>query len=142
MYHNGSELLAMAQEKGCPVSEIVLENESQITGLSKAQIKENLLTHYHVMEASATKALTTELPTVGNLIKGDSKRVFEYSQTGNSLSGTLINVLMARALSCLEVNASMGRVCAAPTAGSCGILPAVMMTMAERLQLSEDDIVR
>ena len=141
MYHNGSELLALAQEKHCPISEIVLENEAQVSGLPKSKIKENLLTHYHVMQASATKALSTELPPVGNLITGDSKRVFDYAKKGNSLCGELINLLMARALSCLEVNASMGRVCAAPTAGSCGILPAVLMTMAERLNLSDEEIV-
>lgn len=141
MYHNGLELLTLTQEKGCPISDIVLENECQVSGLSKVNVKENLLTHYRVMQAAATKALTKELTTVGNLMKGDSKRVFTYAQSGNTLCGDFINLLMARALSCLEVNASMGRVCAAPTAGSCGILPAVLMTVAERLNLSEEDIV-
>ncbi len=49
---------------------------------------------------------------------------------------------MARALSCSEVNASMGRIVACPTAGSCGILPAVILTVGERLNLSDEELIQ
>ena len=51
-----------------------------------------------------------------------------------------MNRAMALALSCCEINAAMGKICAAPTAGSCGILPAVLISMKERYALEEDKV--
>ncbi|MEG1773908.1 MAG: L-serine ammonia-lyase, iron-sulfur-dependent, subunit alpha, partial [Oscillospiraceae bacterium] len=65
-----------------------------------------------------------------------------YAETQSGLCGGLLNRVMARALSCSEVNASMGRICAAPTAGACGILPAVLLSVGEKLSLSREQLVR
>ena len=64
------------------------------------------------------------------LIAGQSQKQSSYTQAGDTLCGPLLGRIMARALSACEVNASMGRICAAPTAGSCGILPAVLGEVA------------
>jgi len=137
MYSNTKELLAKAREKGSELWEIILENEKQISGLTEDEIFQKTARHYEVMTASAQKALKQSCPTVGSLIEGVTKQQYSYALSGNTLCGPLINKLMARALSCCEVNASMGKVCAAPTAGSCGILPAVLITVSEHLGLSE-----
>jgi len=86
---------------------------------------------------SAEKALETPQPTpLAGLIKGIAMTQNTYAETGG-ISGGFINKLMARALSCSEVNASMGKIVAAPTAGACGILPAVLMTVGEQCESSE-----
>lgn len=69
-----------------------------------------------------------------SLISGMAAKQDEYGKAGG-VSGSFINVLMARALSCSETNAAMGRICAAPTAGACGILPAVLVSMEEKYRL-------
>ncbi|MFW5669784.1 MAG: L-serine ammonia-lyase, iron-sulfur-dependent, subunit alpha, partial [Acetivibrio ethanolgignens] len=81
---------------------------------------------------AATKAFTAERKTVGSLITGITKPQYEYAKKGDTLCGDFLNIVMARALSCSEVNASMGKICAAPTAGACGILPAVLISLEEK----------
>ena len=75
------------------------------------------------------------------MITGRAERQFSYAENGNSLCGGGINKMMARAISLSETNAAMGKICAAPTAGSCGILPAVLVTMEEEWNLSKRKIL-
>ena len=58
-----------------------------------------------------------------------------------SICGDIVNKVMARAFSTSEVNASMGRICAAPTAGASGIIPATIISVAEKFHASEDQII-
>ena len=85
------------------------------------------------MKQSASRALTEKVETVGGMISGDSRKMEDYRKGAGALCGDTIARAMARALSCSEVNASMGKICAAPTAGACGILPAAVITVAEEL---------
>lgn len=59
----------------------------------------------------------------------------------NSYTGSTVMMAMARAFSSSEVNASMGKICAAPTAGSCGIIPAALFTAEEQLSLTEEALI-
>lgn len=142
MYSTGRELLELANSKNARLSDIILENEIRISGKSEAEIKELMGKRYNIMKDSAEKALITPQETVGGMIAGDSKRINEYTQNGKAISGEFMGKIMARALSCCEVNASMGRICAAPTAGSCGIVPAVIISVCEKLELDEESAVR
>lgn len=137
MYSNTQELLKEAKAKNLELWQVILQNEQKLSGLSEDEIFQKLEKHYEVMTASAQKALEHSCPTVGSLIEGVTKQQYSYTQGGNTLCGSLINRVMARALSCCEVNASMGKVCAAPTAGACGILPAVLISVSEHLNLSQ-----
>lgn len=142
MYNFGYELQELAVKRNAKLSDIILENEVRISGKTETQIKEIMCKRYHVMKDSAEKALKKPLHTVGGMIEGDSKRLSDYSRAGKALSGKFLGKIMARALSCCEVNASMGRICAAPTAGSCGIIPAVIITLCEKLGLDEESAIR
>lgn len=125
------------KERRLSLPALVLENEIFLTGLNGAQIYEKLARHYEVMKNSAGKALRQSLPLECGLIQGNAKRQYHYGQAGKTICGPLLNLLMARALSGSEVNASMGKVCAAPTAGAAGILPAVLLAVEERFALTE-----
>jgi len=136
MYRNLKEMLKLANEKQVPLSDIILNNEMKITSLTEEQVFEKLEKRYQVMENSVDKALEQALPTVGSLIEGISNTQNNYAKSDHTACGSFINKVMARALSGSEVNASMGRVCAAPTAGACGILPAVLVSISERENLT------
>lgn len=133
MYSNSRELLAISEERELALWQVILENEQQLHEMTENQVFELLAQRYAVMEASASKALEQPCRTAGSLIEGITQDQYAYAQKGKTLCGSLINRVMARALSCSEVNASMGRICAAPTAGSCGILPAVLISVSEQL---------
>ena len=66
----------------------------------------------------------------------------KYLENNETLTGDVIVKAMAMALSSSEVNASMGRIVACPTAGSCGILPAVVLSAGERLKKSDDELIK
>ena len=138
MYRSLSELQSMAEQRKSPIWRIVLENEMKQTDKTEEAVMKKLQINFHVMEKSAAKALSQSLPTFGNLISGISVTQNTYARTGETLCGGMINQMMALALSSSEVNASMGKICAAPTAGACGILPAVLISLREKLHLSEE----
>lgn len=131
MYHNLKELLFLATERDTLLSEIVLEHEMEQFGRTKEEIYRKLSERLQVMESAAVRALNQGLNTAGNLISGMAKQQMRHTASGHTLCGSFINKAMAMALSGSEVNASMGRICAAPTAGACGILPAVLFSIRE-----------
>lgn len=139
MYRNIKELIEQARDKSEPVWKIILDKEIKLTECSKEQIYEKLNMRYDVMYKSTHKALNEPQDITGDLISGNAKRQYDYSEQQDTLGGFLINHIMALALSASEVNASMGRICAAPTAGSCGILPAVLIGVSEHYHLSKEE---
>lgn len=141
MYNTGLELMELANSKKCKIYEIVIENEVELQGLSREEIILKMKKALEVMKSSAQEALDKEIKSVSGLIGGDAKRLEDYRKNGNTLCGDTVVKAMARALSCSEVNAAMGRIVAAPTAGSCGILPAALITAGEKLNKTEDEIV-
>lgn len=86
-----------------------------------------------VMKESAEYGLKNKTRSVSGMLGGDAFKLNRYLEKGRTLNDGFILKAMARALSCSEVNAAMGKIVAAPTAGSCGILPAVIITAAEKL---------
>lgn len=140
MYQTIEELSRLAQARGCPLWQIVLEAEQQLTGLAPEEIWRRLEQRYDIMLQSAAKALDRGLgaPT---LIDGIAARQQAHAGSAQNLTGAFLNRVMARALSSSECNAAMGRICAAPTAGSCGILPAVLISVGERYSLDKQTIL-
>jgi len=141
MYNTIAEMLMMAGEQKVQLWEVVLENEKRLTGRNEDEIFASLKQRYQIMCRSAEKALEERLNTVGGLIEGIAMRHYAYSKE-DSICGNFMNLLMARALSGSEVNASMGQICAAPTAGACGILPAVLISVGEKYEASREIILK
>lgn len=139
MYNNMAQLLQAAQTQALP--QVILADEQELTGLSQQQILEKFRDRWQVMCHSATRALTQPQEMIGGLIRGQASAQNTWAKGGKTLCGESFNSMMAMALSGSEVNAAMGRICAAPTAGACGILPAVLAAAAQRLQASEEQIM-
>lgn len=148
MSRSFKEWFDMAEEKGISLAEVIVQNEVLISGKSPEQTYAELALRWNVMKKSANKALNqpqgkkykpgelfTHDGTV-SLISGQASLQRQYAEKGG-YCGAVINRVMALALSCSEVNAGMGKICAAPTAGACGVLPAVMIAVAEHLKADE-----
>ncbi len=140
-YSNIADLLQAASTAKLPLWSVVLQNEIELTGLDETNIFKRLDQHYEVMLQSASRAANASFAIKDSLIGGLSHQQNTYAAQGEGISGGFINKVMARALSGSEVNAAMGRICAAPTAGSCGILPAVLISLGEKYQLSRRQIL-
>ena len=74
------------------------------------------------------------------LVGGMGGQMREYLEKGNSLSGSFISEVIAQALEMGEANACMHRIVAAPTAGACGVLPAVLLPIYKRQMASDTEI--
>ncbi len=137
MYKNAEELLHICNAEGKRIWEVALDNEIKLTGMSRARVMEHFSNRLDIMFNSALKALETKQATKGGLIDGVASCQYEYSKK-ESITGGYINYVMSLAYSCSEVNASMGKICASPTAGSCGIVPAVLLGVMEDKKVSRE----
>ncbi|MDD2993561.1 MAG: L-serine ammonia-lyase, iron-sulfur-dependent, subunit alpha [Pygmaiobacter sp.] len=140
MYNTIEELLERQRRTGTPMHRIILQNEMNLAGITEKEVYTRLKKRYEVMVASAKKALYQPQSMVLGLIEGQASCQQLYAGK-QSICGPFLNELMAMALSGSEVNASMGRICAAPTAGSSGILPAVLLSVSKRYGSSEHEIL-
>ncbi len=138
MYHSIADLIGQAKQRGVTIGAIVLENEMALTEKTAEAVCGELRRRYNIMGESIVRALDEPQQMVLGLIAGQSKKQNDYTNAGNTLCGGLLGRIMARALSACEVNASMGRICAAPTAGSCGILPAVISEVARERNAGDE----
>ena len=140
MYNNARELLNECKEKNLPISEIVINDEIEVNGTTKEEILRNMHTVLDVMKKSISNL--EEKGTMGGIIGGEAKKLDTYMKNKKTICGNVINKAMLRALSGAEHNASMGRICAAPTAGSSGIIPAAIITGAEQLECDDEMMIR
>ena len=138
MYNTLEQLAAAAAEM--PLHEVVMADEAALTDATRGEIFEAMRARWRVMRESAHLALDAPQPMRPALIAGQSQRQAVYAK-GATLAGGALNEMMARALSASEVNASMGRICAAPTSGACGVLPAALSFAAQRTGADEDAVV-
>ncbi|MGE5494637.1 MAG: L-serine ammonia-lyase, iron-sulfur-dependent, subunit alpha [Burkholderiales bacterium] len=141
MFRNAEELLSLTEKKQCRISDIVLERECAVSGKRSEEVLSLLREYLSVMRNASEAARQKPLKTRGGLISGDAKKLTEYAKSHHTLCGDTLMLAMSRAMSCLEVNASMGKICAAPTAGSSGILPATILSVAEQFNFPEQSLL-
>lgn len=141
MYSTLKEMLECADERDSDLCDVILENESLNSEITKEEILKEMEKRCNIMVNSTNAALEGSENMQKTFISGFAHRQNEYAKKDNSLCGSTINKLMARALSCSEVNASMGKICAMPTAGASGIVPAVLVTVAEEIGSTKEEFV-
>ena len=139
MYHTFRELADYCERNHVFLWEAVLKNEIRISHEPKELIYDRARRRLEIMESAVKKHIARPSEADGSYISGMSAK--QHENKDNGICGAFINRVMAYALSCSEANASMGKVCAAPTAGSCGILPAVLIGLKEELALDEETVL-
>lgn len=132
------EIIDTANEKKCSISDLMIEQEMEISGLSEVEIRNKMKENLEVMRKAAQRGSKGVTSSTG-LTGGDAARMAEYRKKGKTLSGEATLKAVQDALAVNEVNAAMGVVCATPTAGSTGTLPGVLFVISERLNLSEEE---
>lgn len=140
--NSGKELIDICKDKNYSIWEYTLKSEVENSSLTEEQVFERMRKTLQVMQHSANYALENNVKSVSGLIGGDAVKLNKYAESDNTLTGKFMVKAMARALSSSEVNAAMGKIVACPTAGSCGIVPAVVISAGEKLGKSEDDLVK
>lgn len=139
MYSSAQEMLE--QISNHKISDLVIDNETELSELSRETIMEMLEYRYTVMDTSCRKALEGEIRSLSGLTGGSARKIWEYSQKGSAICDKTVMKAAAYALSCLEVNSSMGLIVAAPTAGACGILPGSLIAVAEKYEIPHKKVL-
>ena len=124
------------------LSDVFLEQEAKDSGKSPAELQELMRTRIRVMRQSLERGLAAPQNSRSGLIRGGANRMAQWLEQDTPLLAPAFSRMIAAALSVAEVNACMGRVVAAPTAGACGVLPAALFTVADARGLDEDALVR
>lgn len=138
-YESIQELVSCAQDAGTSLSRIIWEDQAQESGLPMEQVfltmKERLL----IMKQSVQSGIRSEARSISGLSGGAAVKMRAAAESGKSLLGKPFGMLIARALAVSETNACMGKIVASPTAGSCGIIPAALLSIMEERGYSDDD---
>lgn len=139
MYRSLGEAIRDAEARGMALSALALEVEARDQGRPVAEIRDALRRALAVMREAVARGLVGDLRSTSGLVGGDAARM----RTGpdGPLAGTPFRDVLARALAVQEVNAAMGVIVAAPTAGGAGVLPAVLTGLAEARGIAEERVV-
>lgn len=142
MFVKGEELLAYAESHSIPLSDVVIKKEMMNTNASESEIFDRIRKIIGVMESSSTEGIKNSVISVSKMSGGDAKKVYDYAMNNKTLMSKEMVVAMARGLSTSEVNASMGKIVAAPTAGAAGILPSALSQARMMLDATEEQHIR
>lgn len=140
-YHTLLELINLSVENKCRISDLVLKQQAEQMELSEQEVFNKMKENYEVMASCIQPGCAPDLKSTSGLTGGDAYKMREAVHSGKNLTGSLLGGALYRALAVSELNAAMGRIVAAPTAGSCGILPAAILTLQEEKKLPENECI-
>lgn len=141
MISTGKELLKLCKEQNKKISEIAFEDQTKEMKISKQKLLEMLKETYSVMKSSASDVITNDKINPYKITGGNAKKILRYAQSGKSILGKSIVTAIARGFSTSEVNAGMGKIVAAPTAGGAGIIPGSLSWVQERYGFSDEKML-
>ena len=132
-------LLDESAKNNLSLGQIVLREEVRETGASAESILEKLSRTWRVMKEAASAGIATDLKSVSGLTGGDAARYYNHIRNRKNLLGGMEAKAVAYALATSGYNAAMGVIAAAPTAGSAGILPGVLLAAQEEYGFQDRD---
>lgn len=139
-FYTADELIKLCKSSKKSISNIMLEREITEFDISKAEALEKMEKTFDIMKDSCHIAIKEPKKSIGGLIGGEAQKLSQ-NKFCFSLCGDFISRSIAYALSVMEVNASMGIIVAAPTAGSAGVLPAAIVSLYEVMNLKKEKVI-
>ncbi|MBE6094098.1 MAG: L-serine ammonia-lyase, iron-sulfur-dependent, subunit alpha [Schwartzia succinivorans] len=140
MYSSIADILEQSEKNKKEFWEVVMEADMESRDVSREASRQKMKRMLDVMK-DADRSYEGNRKSASGLSGGDGKRLETYNQTGKNLCGPFLGKAMERAVKMGESNACMKRIVAAPTAGSCGVIPAVLLSYEEYCKPSEDDLI-
>jgi L-serine dehydratase len=139
LFQSSCEMVARAQSQELTLGQVALEYESVLLGLNKNQALEEMLRRWEIMRSAVEEGLRSKKLKM-QLLSPSAGRIFRAEADGRVAVGGLHTRAAARAMASLHVSNSGGVVCAAPTGASSGVIPGVLVTLAEEKKLSPEKI--
>ena len=139
-FKNAKEILALCQEKNLPISEVMRQREILLGETTSKIVDQRMDRVLEIMKDAAFSPIKNPVKSMGGLIGGESRKLYEFQFQGKSLCGNVLSRSITYAMATLETNASMGLIVASPTAGSAGIVPGLMLALQEVYEFSDEKI--
>ena len=139
MYRSLGEAIRDAEAQGITLAQLALTREAKDQGRTVEDIRATLLRALNVMRGAIEQGQDPDIRSASGLVGGDAAKLM--SGPAGPLHGTVFRDILMRALAVQEVNAAMGVIVAAPTAGGAGVLPAVLTGLAKDRNLSDEQVV-
>ena len=140
-FKSAKELLDLCEENQLPISEVMRQRECILGEVPRDAVDHRMAKAWDIMRASATQPLKKPIKSMGGLIGGEAKKLETHYNKKKNICGDVLQKAMTYAMAVLEVNASMGLIVAAPTAGSAGVVPGMMLALQECYRISDQRIV-
>ena len=134
------EIFDQMERENIPFWEVVLQADMEERQVTRKQSMAKMLITWQAME-DAADTYTGTRKSVSGLVGGDGIKMRQYAMRGAAMSGGYVCDVIAEALSMAESNACMRRIVAAPTAGACGVLPAVLLPLCKYEELSQHRVL-
>ncbi|MGD9566794.1 MAG: L-serine ammonia-lyase, iron-sulfur-dependent, subunit alpha [Sedimentibacter sp.] len=143
LFKTFSELMALSDRTDKDVAELAIEYEMVRSGKTRKEIWNNMEKNLEYMKETVNDGLTKEIKTLFGFGTGkDGKKMMKAIEENKLLGGSTLTRAIAKALATMEMDCSMNRVVAAPTGGSCGIVPGCILTVQEDRNYSDEELVK
>ena len=137
MYKSLEEIALVSQQKNIPFWQVILEDDCKERMVSPEQSKKELMAMYQAMK-EADAAYDAKQKSRSGMVGGNGQLFHDAVVSGKTICGPVIASAIEKALKMGESNACMKRIVAAPTAGACGVVPAVYLTLQEQRQIDDE----
>ncbi len=132
------ELLNISKSQNLSIYEIAQQEESKLLEISVEEVRERTLKNLIAMKEAIKNGLISTEKSVSNWCGDDAVKMVQHYKKTPALLGKIFEKIVTYAIATAEENLRMGRIVACPTAGSCGIVPSVLIAVAEEQGLSEE----
>lgn len=140
-YHTLNDLIKLSADNNLEIWEIIQQADMYENDRSESD-SFNMMKEMYVTMKNADSMYDGTLRSASNKAGGDGGLLHSYNESGKNICGSFMGKVMEKAIKMGESNACMRRIVAAPTAGSCGVLPAVLLSYEEDFDVAEDDMVK
>ena len=134
------EIFERSARENIPFWEIVLQYDMEERQVSRQASMAKMLSIWQAIQDAADSYTGTQR-SVSGLVGGDGLKMRLYARRGESIGGEFMDEVIVQAISMAESNACMRRIVAAPTAGSCGVVPAVLLPLCEREHYTQHELL-
>ena len=141
-FKNAKELLELCQKQNLPISRIMLNREMTEGEMPEEEALSRMARALEIMKESARTPIKTPVRSMGGLIGGEAGKLAAHQAASRNILGEVLEKAITCAVAVLETNASMGLIVAAPTAGSAGVVPGMLLSLQECHHFSDEDLVK
>lgn len=141
-FKHAKDLLEICDKESLSISEVMIQREIDNSEMDRETIEEKMYKALSIMKDSSHKPLESPVKSMGGLIGGESAKLKKRYDARASICGNVLGKAIMYSMAVLEVNASMGLIVAAPTAGSSGIVPGLLLALQEEYDRTDEDMIR